>query len=168
MGLSIDGQPMRDLGSDKDALLPALYCANELMSGGWKKSIQVHDYLLDIDNKSITNRPDMWGHRGVAREIAALLKLPLKSLDGFLVHKTVKQYPDLKVPASPDNPFTVTVEDPVITKQYSSLYCAHVEPRPSMVGMAFRLARVDCRPISTIVDGTNYVMLDLGSTYACI
>ena len=153
---------MRDLGADKDLLLPSLYCAKEFMSGEWKKGVQVHDYLLDIDNKSITNRPDMWGHRGVAREIAALLKLPFKSLDEFLFHKVVKQYDDLKAPATLDNPFTVTVEDPAITKQYSSLYCEYVEPRPSMLPMAFMLARVDCRPITVIVDGTNYVMLDLG------
>ena len=153
---------MDDLGADKEALLPALYCTKDLLSGAWKKEIQVHDYVLDVDNKSITNRPDMWGHRGVAREIAALLKFPLKPLDELLFDKGVKQSGDLKVPATADNPFAVEVQDPAITKQYASLYCQYIESRPSMITMAFMLARVDCRPISAIVDGTNYVMLDLG------
>ena len=153
---------MSDLGSEKEALVPALYCAQEHLSGSWKKKIQVHDYILDIDNKSITNRPDMWGHRGVAREVAALLKLNLKPLNDFLLAKAIKECEGLESPAELDNPFTVVVEDPLITKQYSGLYCEYIEPRPTVVDMAFRLARVDCRPISSIVDGTNYVMMDIG------
>ena len=38
----------------------------------------MNDILLEIDNKSMTNRPDLWGHYGIAREIAALYDLPLK------------------------------------------------------------------------------------------
>lgn len=153
---------MNDFGADKEALLPSLYCVKELQAGDWKKGAKNHDYVLDIDNKSITNRPDMWGHRGVAREIAALLKLPFKPIDEFLLHKVIKQSDELKVPSTLDNPYTISVEDPELVKQYSSLYCEYIEPRPSMLTMAFMLARVDCRPISAIVDGTNYVMLDLG------
>ncbi len=149
---------MRDLGSDKEAFLPSLYCDKELQAGAWKKTIQTDDFILDVDNKSITNRPDMWGHRGVAREIAALLQLHLKPITELLSAKPIKQY-DLR---SANIPCTVVVEDQEIVKKYCSLYCEDVEPRSSMLAMTFMLARVDCRPISSIVDGTNYVMLDLG------
>ena len=37
-----------------------------------KKLLPVEDVLIDVDNKSLTNRPDMWGHYGIAREIAAI------------------------------------------------------------------------------------------------
>jgi phenylalanyl-tRNA synthetase beta chain len=153
---------MRDLGSEKELLLPALYCPKELVSGGWKKYIKTSDYIFDIDNKSITNRPDMWGHRGVAREVAALLKLDLKVLQNFLIEKVVKRYEGLEAPAELDNPFTIKIEDSLITKQYAGIYCNQIEPRASTIAMVFDLVRVDCRPISAIVDGTNYVMLDLG------
>ena len=36
------------------------------------------DFLIEVDNKSITHRPDLWGHYGIARELAAMYRLPLK------------------------------------------------------------------------------------------
>jgi len=41
------------------------------------------DIIFEIDNKSITNRPDLWGHYGIARELAAIYDLPLKPLPEF-------------------------------------------------------------------------------------
>ena len=43
------------------------------------KALGLDDVLLEIDNKSMTNRPDLWGHYGIARERAALYKLHLRS-----------------------------------------------------------------------------------------
>ena len=42
------------------------------------EALDLDDIILEIDNKSMTNRPDLWGHYGIAREIAALYDLPLK------------------------------------------------------------------------------------------
>ncbi|MFI5333460.1 MAG: hypothetical protein ACHQVS_05165, partial [Candidatus Babeliales bacterium] len=79
-----------DIGGGKDHRAPALACPEPLRAGGWKKQVEQHDFILEIDNKSITNRPDLWGHRGIAREIAALLDVPLKPLDlsHVVVHET--------------------------------------------------------------------------------
>ncbi|MBE6791807.1 MAG: phenylalanine--tRNA ligase subunit beta, partial [Ruminococcaceae bacterium] len=41
------------------------------------------DKILEIDNKSMTNRPDLWGHYGIARELAALYDLPLKKIEKY-------------------------------------------------------------------------------------
>jgi tRNA-binding EMAP/Myf-like protein len=41
------------------------------------KALDLDDMILEIDNKSMTNRPDLWGHYGIARELAALYDLPL-------------------------------------------------------------------------------------------
>ena len=43
-----------------------------------KEILPIEDTLIDIDNKSLTNRPDMWGHYGIAREIAAITGRTLK------------------------------------------------------------------------------------------
>ena len=44
------------------------------------EALGLDDYILEIDNKSMTNRPDLWGHYGIARELAALYDLPLKPM----------------------------------------------------------------------------------------
>ena len=46
-------------------------------------ALDMNDVLLEIDNKSMTNRPDLWGHYGIAREIAALYNLPLAKIEPF-------------------------------------------------------------------------------------
>ena len=46
-------------------------------------ALDLHDIILEIDNKSMTNRPDLWGHYGLAREIAALYGLPLSRFRPF-------------------------------------------------------------------------------------
>jgi phenylalanyl-tRNA synthetase beta chain len=151
-----------DIGGDKDGLLPAFYCDELLASGAWKKEIETEDYILEVDNKSITNRPDMWCHRGTAREVAALLKQTLKPLEKFITHKVVKEYEGSTAPSSSENPYSITVENYDVCKRYVGLYIDFIEPRPSMLNMAFRLARIGSRPLSAIVDGTNYVMFDIG------
>jgi phenylalanyl-tRNA synthetase beta chain len=42
--------------------------------------VPLHDFIWELDNKSITHRPDLWNHRGIAREIAALAGRSLKPL----------------------------------------------------------------------------------------
>ena len=45
-----------------------------------KEIYQIDDIIFEVDNKSLTNRPDLWGHYGIAREIATLCKRELKPL----------------------------------------------------------------------------------------
>ncbi len=142
---------MKDLGSEKDTLLPPFTCEASQMAGGWKKQIEAEDYILHLDNKSINHRPDMWGHRGVAREVAALLDLPFRALDHLLIAKDVAKKSD----------FSVTVENPAVCRRFAGLYFPQVGEHRANLWMAARLARVDSRPINAIVDATNYVMLDL-------
>lgn len=150
-----------DVGSEKDYVLPAIDCGLELCDPRWKDSFEVQDYIIEVDNKSITNRPDMWSHRGFAREIAALLKLPLKPLDTFLVHKKTEEYGRI-MPSRTDSSFQISVEDPERIKRFATLYIQEIKQRPSLLWMAHRLLRVDSKPIDVIVDVTNYVMLDIG------
>ena len=151
---------LADFGSQKDGLLPALKMEDSQLEGSWKKALEKDDIILHVDNKSINHRPDMWGHRGVAREFAALLDLPLKPLEPLLQTHSSKEY-ELKSD-SHDKKFSISIENPEACKRFAGLYLKQIDAAPSIAWMAARLARVDSRAINAIVDATNYVMLDLG------
>ena len=75
-----------DLGSDKEFFI-AFICllSTDLIAGKWKDDFEAEDYIIEVDNKSITHRPDLWGHRGFAREIAAILDLEFLPMDRIYV-----------------------------------------------------------------------------------
>lgn len=110
------------------------------------------DWLIEIDNKSITHRPDCWGHYGIAREMAAMLKRPLKPYD-----ITPLDQLKCKKPAIP-----IEIDDPAICPRYSALLMTGLKPIPSPVEMQVRVALCGMRPIDLLVDLTNYIMLELG------
>lgn len=151
---------MKDWSSEKEHLLPALSCPESLQAGSWKKQFECDDYIIELDNKSITHRPDLWGHRGFAREVAAMLNIPLKPLSQFIEDKPVKEYDQIAPAASPDA-YTVINKVPQACRRFTALSIPTIENNPSLLWMAHRLARVDARSIDALVDMTNYVMLDL-------
>jgi len=110
----------------------------------------VADTLFEIDNKSLTHRPDLWGHRGIAREIAALLDRPLKPMD-------------LDVAFTDARPLSIDVQDLDRCPRYSAVTMDNITVKPSPLWLRMLLHRVGTRPISNIVDATNFVMLDLGN-----
>jgi phenylalanyl-tRNA synthetase beta chain len=149
-----------DWHANKEGLLPAFSCAQADLAGNWKNYIESEDYIFELDNKSITNRPDLWGHRGIAREIAAILDLPLKPLELFLADLPIKKYENF-ASGTPENPFTIEIKDSKAAPRFSGLYISEITPKASWLWMAYRLARVEAKPIDAIVDLTNYVMIEL-------
>jgi phenylalanyl-tRNA synthetase beta chain len=141
-----------DLGGEKDMIVPAV--VNQVC----KKDFEADDYILEVDNKSITHRPDLWGARGFAREIAAILNLKLKPYDTFLARKPVKKFAN-KVAPSNGAP-GMLIENEPDCKRFAGLYFPAVSYTPSLLWMVTRLSRVDLRSINALVDFTNYVMLD--------
>lgn len=112
-------------------------------------ALDLHDIILEIDNKSMTNRPDLWGHYGIARELAALYDLPLKPLPLFTCD------------AGADG-LTVTVEDTERCPRYIGAAVEGLSVKPAPFRMQSRIWRVGMRPINALVDITNYVMLATG------
>lgn len=147
-----------DFGCEKDGLVPAIYVQEKELDGSWKKSFEIDDWIIEVDNKSITHRPDMWGHRGFAREIAAFLDLKLKKEDEFLKKFDEQEFKDC---GKDENGFEVQVQDQKICKRFSGLYMPEIGNRPSSLWMASRLMRIGSRPIDFLVDTTNYVMQDI-------
>ncbi len=142
-----------DFGQERPSLVPILSLDTKHQMGSWRELVGTNDVILDVDNKTITHRPDMWGHRGFAREIAAFMDLPFKEQSTMLA--------DLEgmTPANSKPTFSVTVN----TKGCSRFTLAHfasIKNRPSDFKMAFRIMRLGMRTFSSIVDITNYVMMD--------
>lgn len=111
--------------------------------------LELSDTILEIDNKSLTNRPDLWGHYGIARELSTIYKTELRKLDEFKLDKNLKKY-DVEIKEGEKCPrYTATVIDNVCIK-------------PSPIWMQNILVSCGLRPINAIVDITNYVMIAVG------
>ena len=113
-------------------------------------ALDLNDIILEIDNKSMTNRPDLWGHYGIAREIAALYDLPMT------------QFPHFDRNVENTSGFHVTVEDAERCPRYLSAQIEGLNAKPAPHKMQSRIWKVGMRPINALVDITNYVMLATG------
>ena len=107
------------------------------------------DHVIEIDNKSITHRPDLWGHHGMAREVAAILGQKLKDPANL----------DL-IPAGEPG-WKVQIEDLTLCPRYSALVFENVTIQPSPLWLQARLTAIGLNPINNVVDMTNYVMAEL-------
>ena len=108
------------------------------------------DTVLEIDNKSLTSRPDLWGHYGVARELAAIYKAPLKPLPALGM--------DARFPH-------VDLVEAIEARGCNRLALARlsgVRTGAAPFWIRSRLARIGQRPINLWVDLTNYVMFAVG------
>ena len=112
-------------------------------------ALDLNDVILEIDNKSMTNRPDLWGHYGIAREIAALYDLPLAEIKPF------------ETEVSSD--FRTEILAPDRCSRYIGVEMSGVEVKPSPYKMQNRIWKAGMRPMNAVVDITNYVMLATGN-----
>lgn len=110
--------------------------------------VGLDDWLFDI---AVTaNRPDCQSVFGIAREVAAILKKPLKyPATDYTAAET-----DVRIP--------VTVEEPSLCPRYVGHYVADVKIGTSPRWLRRRLALCGLRSVSDVVDITNFVLLELG------
>ena len=113
------------------------------------KPSRIPDFVIEIDNKSLTHRPDLWGHFGMAREIAAIT--------GKRLVDPVKLS---LIPGEP-SPVRVEIEDLELCPRYSALVFDNVTVGPSPLWLQYRLTSIGLNPINNIVDLTNYLMAEL-------
>lgn len=115
-----------------------------------KDALGLNDVVIDIENKTMTHRPDLWGHYGMAREIAAVQR------------KKLKPYKSPAIKVGSKQKITVKVEDGMLCRRYMAVMLDGVRIEASPLWMRQRLLAVGVRPINNIVDISNYVMLELG------
>ncbi len=113
---------------------------------------KLNDFIIDIENKMFTHRPDCFGILGVAREIAGILGHQFTEPDW---------YADFKADLSPrgnDLPLTIRNEAPELVPRFMAVALTNIEIKASTVWYQILLSRIGIRPINNIVDATNYYM----------
>lgn len=110
----------------------------------------IDDIVFEVDNKSLTNRPDLWSHYGFAREFAALSGRELKPLEV----EDLTAYDNLKK-------IDMKIEDK-LCQRYSCMQVENISRSVSPVNMRIRLFYCGMRGINFLADLTNYLMLEVG------
>lgn len=137
LGLGEDNSGIWDLGDNTE------------IGVDLKKLFPIEDTLIEVDNKSLTNRPDMWGHYGIAREIAAITGRKLKEYP--IDNADYSKLPNLNIKV-----------DSSSCHRYSALRMENISKNVSPMAMQIRLYYCGMRAISLLADLTNYIMLELG------
>lgn len=116
------------------------------------KALGLTDIIFEIDNKSMTHRPDLWGQYGLARELAAIYDTKLKPL----------KIAPMPAPEGPHLPLSLAVKDHKLCPRYAAIILDNVTVGPSPWWLKRDLEAAGVRSVNIIVDCTNYVMLALG------
>ena len=114
-----------------------------------KKLLPIEDIIVEIDNKSLTNRPDLWGHYGIAREICAITNHELLPLQ---IEEITNDKEDLDI----------VIKNPELCFRYCGLKIENIKNNQTPLDMQVFLYYVGLRSISLLVDLTNYLMLEIG------
>lgn len=112
-------------------------------------ALGLDDTIIDIDNKSLTNRPDLWGHLGIAREIATIYDIPLKEIPKTSIPSNIPKY-------------NVEIQNTDKCMRYVGIEVDNVYVKESPFWMKKLILNAGMRPINALVDITNYVMLSTG------
>ncbi len=124
---------------------------DDVANGSDLKDIyEIDDIIFEVDNKSLTNRPDLWGHYGIAREFAALAGRELKPIETV----DLSAYDNL-------SKVDMKILDP-LCQRYSCIQLENITKNVSPVNMRIRLFYCGMRAINLLADLTNYLMLEMG------
>src|SRR6266404_3690332 len=105
-----------------------------------------------IDAEVSSNRPDCLAHYGIAREVGAIYKLPLKHVSPKPVESTAKA----------SDAVNVEMQCPDLCGRFTARVIRNVKIQPSPKWLKDRLEASGVTSISNVVDVSNYVMLELG------
>ncbi len=136
-----------------DVTAPPQELASRLaLSGTNIASVEIGPHGAVIDAEVSSNRPDCLGHYGIAREVGAIYKLPLK-------HVAPKPP---ESPAKAADAIKVGIQSPELCGRFTARVIRNVKIQPSPKWLKDRLEASGVASISNVVDISNYVMLELG------
>lgn len=140
------------LGDDHEGILEI--DAEAKPGQAFVEAYNLDDYIIDIENKMFTHRPDCFGLLGVARELAGIQQQPFNSPDWYKVTPSFETSGGLNLEI--DNPNTDLVP------RFMAVSLSSVEIKPSPDWLQTAILRLGSRPINNVVDITNYLMLVTG------
>lgn len=118
---------------------------------------QLDDYIIDIENKMFTHRPDCFGQLGIAREIAGILGKQFVSPE-WVIQSQLDGLTSTGTPLS----LKVINEVPNLVPRFMAVALDGIDVKPSPLQFQSWLARLGVRPINNVVDVTNYIMMLTG------
>ena len=122
----------------------------------FKQLYGLDDYIIDIENKMFTHRPDCFGLLGVGREIAGIQGKAFVSPDWYVAG------PKLPVASSEELAIKFENKLPKLSKRFVLVPMNNVTVGPSPIWLQSVLSRHGIRPINNVVDITNYYMILTG------
>ncbi|MFA7601081.1 MAG: phenylalanine--tRNA ligase subunit beta, partial [Patescibacteria group bacterium] len=140
------------LGSNHDGIM--ILDKSAKIGQKFSDYLDLTDTILEIDNKSISNRPDLWGHYGIARELSVLFGSKLKEYKPREI-KIKKSKEALKN-------IEIEIKNKKLCSKYIGLKIDNIKISESPKWLKQRLLALGSKSINNIVDATNYVMLELG------
>ena len=124
----------------------------------YTKTYEFNDYLFDIENKSLTHRPDCFGIIGFAREVSAITGRPFHTPDWL-----IDLSPVFNFELSNEVELNVTIDNPELSSRYLAVVMSVADSsKKSPTKIQSYLSRVGVRPINAVVDVTNYLMMLTG------
>lgn len=132
---------------------------NDIAPGkSFAAAYELDDYLLDIENKSLTHRPDCFGVIGFAREVAAIQGRAFETPDWLL-----DIAPNFDMPNVEKVELNVNIDDANLSSRYQAIVMSEADAgKQSPLMIQMYLSRVGIRPINAVVDVTNYLMMLTG------
>lgn len=151
----------KDVGGTRELMLPPVSIARSAIDdGSWKKEVSWHDTLITIDNGSIGKRPDLWSHRGYARELALITENILRP------DEEVYEF-DLATPSHAiESAKPLAAPEVTIATEKARTFAAVTLAVPHVPYLSpertIRLARLNVKLYNALIDLTNYVLFDIG------
>ena len=145
-----------DIGTDHEGIVEIhehdVPAGVELTAGArFAEMFGLDDYVLDIENKMFTHRPDCFGQLGVAREIAGIFHQQFTSPEWYKSEQKFAEAEGLEL--------TVTNDAPELVPRFMAVAIRNVTVQPSPLWLQCQLVAMGGKPINNIVDATNYMML---------
>lgn len=145
-----------DIGTDHEGIIEIhehdVPAGVELTAGAsFAETFGLDDYVLDIENKMFTHRPDCFGQLGVAREIAGIFGRKFTSPDWYKEEQKFAGGEGLEL--------EVFNDASELVPRFMAVAIKDIEVKPSPLRLQCQLVAMGGKPINNIVDATNYIML---------